>query len=163
VERRLAEIHIERARSKALRLFAFSGSVYPAEWGGPYIELIVPDLFEFAFHARRINQICGLEKFTFPDINKLLVKISEGDPGDWETNYQYALNRLVHAKTFKFGNAHADHRRLFLKSEANLIPLYVRIETDQREIASISIYGLIDCFLSFVIPEIKRLFPEFRF
>jgi hypothetical protein len=162
MERRLAEIHIIRARRSALHLFAFTSSVFPSEWNKSYIEEIVPELLEFAFHARRVNQLCELDKFQFPRIDKFLVTFDSG-PDEWETRYQNALNRVLHARKFVFGNAQADHRKIFLKAEDNLSPLYVRIETDQREFASVSLYGFVDCFLSAVIPEIKKRFPDFQF
>lgn len=162
IERRLAEIHIIAAREKALRIFSYASTVYPGEWGKQYQEIIILDLQEFAYHARRINQLCDLERYQFPDVDRLLVKITESDPGDWEKNYKYALNRIAHIKKFVFGSAHADHRITFQNSD-NLMPLYVKIETDNHDFATISIFGIVDCFLSAVIPEIVRKFPEFQF
>jgi hypothetical protein len=65
-----------------------------------------------------------------------------------ETNYRYALNALVHTAQFVFGNAVADHRRIFTQSEENLTPLYVKIKTDKDKETSISIFGVINCFLT---------------
>ena len=163
VERRLAEMHIEAARSKALRVFAFSGAVFPGEWNSIYTEEVVKDLLEFGFHARRVTQIAALDDHQFPSIHRLLVQLSEGDPGDWVENYHWALNRLMHVRSLILGHCHADHRKTFLASKANLIPSYVRIETDQREMATISLYGLVDCFLASVIPEIRVRHPDWRF
>jgi len=123
MERRLAEIHIVRARSLAFRLSAFCGAVYPGEWGPPYVEQIVPDLLEFAFHARRVDQLCGVKDFALPSINVFQVKISQGGPDNWQYDYRSALDRLVHIKSFKFGSAHADHRPIYTKAESNLIPV----------------------------------------
>lgn len=163
VERRLTELHIIAAKDRALRLFAFTSTVYPKEWGTPFTELAILDLLEFAYHARRVNQLCGIDCTQFPSAYRLLVKISENDPGDWESSYHSALNRILHAKTFIFGTVHSDHRKLFLASEANLIPLYVKISTDKLETATISLYGIADCFLTSVISEIKKKYPDFQF
>jgi hypothetical protein len=162
-EHRLAELHIVRAREEALYIFAFTGAVYPVEWKHSYTETIVSRLFDFAFHARRVTQLCSLRDVDFGSIRALPVKISEGDPGNWEDNYHFALNRLAHAAEFTLGSAHADHRKLFLASEANLMPIYAKIRTDQHEEASISLFGLAFCFLTRVIPEIKVRFPDYRF
>jgi hypothetical protein len=69
----------------------------------------------------------------------------------------------MHAREFVFGNCHADHRRIFTSSEANLIPLYVKVATDRREIATISIFGLADCYLNRVVPAVKQKHPDWRF
>ena len=83
---RLIEIHITQARLRALRLVAFTGAVFPGEWSVQWNEAIVPDLLEFGFHARKVNEFCGLMDEEFGPIDVRIVKISEGDPGIWETN-----------------------------------------------------------------------------
>jgi hypothetical protein len=160
---KLAEIHVQGARQYALRLFAFVSTVFPSEWGQTWNELIAPDLLEFAFHARKVNELCGLKDESFPDVDSLIVHISENNPEGWETNYQYALNAFVHMKSFMLGHAHADHRRVFEKSEANLQATYVRIQTDKFAEKTISISGLVFCFLNNVIPVIRKKYPEMRF
>ena len=146
-------------------MFAFASSVYPEEWQGIYIDTFAMDLFEFAFHARRINQILAFDDFVFPSITKHLVVLSEGDPGNWEDNYQFALNRLAHARKFVFGNAHADHRKTFTESAANLTPIYVKIETDKVKngMKPIALYGLLDCFLSVVLEKVRADYPAIKF
>lgn len=160
---KLVEIHITEARQRALRLFAFVSTVFPAEWRATWNELIAPDLLEFAFHARKVNDLCGLKGDSFPNVDSLMVRISENDPGQWEKNYEYALNAFVHMRSFKIGHAHADHRMIFGKSEANLQATYVKIETDQFAEKAISISGIVFCFLDSVIPIIKSKYPEVRF
>jgi hypothetical protein len=163
IERRIAELHIIAARERALRLFAFASTTYPKEWDIQFIELAVIDLLEFGYHARRVNQLCGIDCTHFPLASRLLFEISENDPGDWEHSYYTALNRILHIKTFVFGSVHSDHRKPFLASEANLILSYVKISTDQRETATISLFGLADCFLTSVTSEIRRKYPDFQF
>ncbi|WOJ89142.1 hypothetical protein RZS28_15225 [Methylocapsa polymorpha] len=161
--RRLGELHVQTARTKAFRVFAFAGAVFPGEWSNLYIEAITQDLLEFAFHARRVNQICDLDTKKFSSIKVLPVVISENDPGNWVENYDWALNRLMHAREFEFGNCHSDHRILFPNAESNLIPLYVKVATDQRSMETISLFGLVNCFLCVVIPEVRRRFPNWLF
>ena len=100
---RLVEIHIVQARLRALRLVAFTGAVFPGEWSDQWNEAIVPDLLEFGFHARKVNEFCNLMEVDFPPIDTKVVKMSEGDPGNWERSYRNALNALMHMKTFTIG------------------------------------------------------------
>ena len=162
--RRLIEIHITQARLRALRLFAYTSAVFPTEWSDTWSELIVPDLLEFGFHARKVNEFCNLMDYEFPSINQKLVVISESDPGNWEDNYQHALNALLHMNSFTIGNAHADHRKIFTESGANLITTYIKVSTHMfPDVKTISIYGLVGCFLNHVIPAVKSAHPELAF
>lgn len=160
---RLSEIHIEQARSRALRLIAFTGSVFPGEWSHSWNEVIVPDLLEFGFHARKVNEFCDLMDENFPSINQKVVKTSEGDPGGWEESYRNALNALMHMKSFVIGHAHADHRKTFLQAESNLIATYIKVETDKFSEVTISIFGLAECFLNQVIPRVRKKASGLRF
>ncbi len=160
--KRLTEIHIEHAKSCALRLIAFTGAVFPGEWRNSWSEVVVPDLLEFGFHARKVNEFCGLMNEDFPSINERIVKISEGDPGSWEENYRHALNAILHMKSFVLGHAHADHRKIFLKAESNLITTYIKVETDKFPEVTISIFGLANCFLNNVIPKIREKDPSLK-
>ena len=160
---RLAEIHIAQARLRALRLVAFTGSVFPGEWSSHWNEMIVPDLLEFGFHARKVNEFCGLLSEDFPSINTKIVQLSEGDPGLWEENYRNALNALMHMRTFVIGHANADHRRIFLKASSNLITTYIRVSTDRYPEITISIFGLAECFLNQVIPRVREKHKCLRF
>ena len=161
--KKLAEIHISESRKYALRLFAFTSAVFPSEWSDVWNEIITTDLLEFAFHARKVNDLCELQKELFPSIDNLIVKISENDPGNWEKNYQFALNAFIHINSFTIGHVHADHRLIFEKSQANLQATYVKIKTDKYPEKTISICGLVYCFLNNVIPALKSKFPELRF
>jgi hypothetical protein len=160
---RLAEIHIVQARLRALRLVAFTGAVFPGEWSDQWNEAIVPDLLEFGFHARKVNEFCKLMEESFPSIDTKVVKIAEGDPGNWEQSYRNALNALMHMKTFVVGHAHADHRRVFLAATSNLIATYVKVSTDRFPEVTISIFGMVDCFLNQVIPRVRNKHPHLRF
>ncbi len=163
-EIRLAEIHVVQARTRALRLVAFTGSVFPGEWAPVWNEILVPDLLEFGFHARKVNEFCGFMNEEFPPINGTVVSLSEGDPGAWEKSYRNALNALMHMQTFVVGHAHADHRKIFLKAESNLMATYVKVSTDKfPQVTTISIFGLAECFLSQVIPRVKERLPTLRF
>lgn len=160
---RLIEIHIVQARLRALRLLAFTGAVFPGEWSAEWNEAIVPDLLEFGFHARKVNEFCRLMEEDFGSINVKIVNISEGDPGNWETNYRNALNALMHMQTFLIGHAHADHRRVFHASEANLIATYIKVSTDHFPEVTISLFGLVDCFLNRVLQKVREKHPQLRF
>ena len=161
--RRLGELHVEAARLRALRLVAYTGAVFPGEWTDTYNEAITSDLLEFAFHARRVNQICELENVDFGSIKTFQVVISANDPSNWLDKYGWALNRLMHAREFTFGNCHADHRQIFTRAQSNLIPLYVKVTTDRREMATISLFGLAECYLNRVIAAVKENYPDWKF
>jgi hypothetical protein len=161
--RRIGELHLHSARVRALRVFAFAGAVFPGEWKDTYVETVTQDLLEFAYHARRVNQICSIDTAHLPPIDVTPVTLSEGNPGNWMKRYDWALDRLMHAREFVFGNAHADHRPIFTAAKSNLIPLYVRVTTDRRAEETISLFGLVDCFLNHVIPQVRERFPEWRF
>ena len=160
---RLAEIHIVQARLRALRLVAFTGAVFPGEWSNQWNEAIVPDLLEFGFHARKVNEFCDLMDESFRPIDTKIVSLSEGDPGNWEQSYRNALNALMHMKTFTIGHSHADHRRIFLAAESNLIATYIKVSTDRFPEVTISIFGLVDCFLNQVITRVREKQPQLRF
>jgi hypothetical protein len=161
--RRLGELHLIQARSHALRLVAHATAVYPEEWTVLVVEQCSLELLEFAFHARRVNQLCGIEDHQFNSVDQRACVIAEGDPKQWMTNYKQALSRLHHASDFVFGWAHADHRKLYTTSSANLVPLYVKVATDNFPEATISIFGVASCFLNEVIGLIKQSHPEWQF
>lgn len=152
----LGQLHMLHAKGRALELVGFSDAVFPFEWKGAVSERVTMTLCDFALHARRINAIYNLDDFLFPEIDKTSTKIAQGDPGAWETRYQFALNRLAHAQSYTFGYVHADHRKLYVGSDANVIPMYVRVMTDRFEEATISIYGIAFCYLNEVLKEVSR-------
>lgn len=161
---RLLEIHIQEARNHALQLMAFSGAVFPEEWSNSWSEIVTSNLLDFAYHARKVNEMCDFKGDDFSDIGALkMVKISENAPGNWEGNYQFSLNAFIHVKSFSIGNVHAEHRKIFTNSSANLIATYVKIETDKYSEKTISICGLAYCFLTEVIPMVKKRFPQVKF
>jgi len=160
---RLIEIHIAQARLRALRLVAFTGAVFPGEWSEQWNEAIVPDLLEFGFHARKVNEFCNLMEESFRPIDTKVIHISEGDPGNWEKSYRNALNALMHMKTFTIGHSHADHRKLFLAATANLIATYIKVSTDRFPEVTVSVFGLVNCFLNEVIPIVRQRHPYLRF
>jgi hypothetical protein len=160
---RLGELHIEQARRQALRLVSYATAVYPYEWKTHIEESCSLELLEFAFHARRVNDIFAFNDQNFGSADKLIVKLSEGDPGGWQKCYTHALNALHHSVEFKFGWAHADHRKVYEASEANLIPTYVKVTTDKFPCATLSLYGIANCFLTGAIARIKQQHPDCRF
>lgn len=160
---RLAEIHIAQARLRALRIFSFASAVFPGEWQPTLVEIFVPDLVEFGFHARKVNEFCGFMDDEFPPIDQMIVQISQGDPGNWEHNYRHALNALMHMTSFTVGHVHADHRQIFKNASSNLMVTYIKVATDKYPEVTVSVVGLVNCFLAEVIPRVKNKFPNFSF
>jgi hypothetical protein len=160
---RLIEIHITQARLRALRLLAFTSSVFPGEWSNEWNEMIVPDLLEFGFHARKVSEFCALMDETFPSVDKKIIQLSTDEPNDWEDNYRNALNALMHMQTFIIGHAHADHRKTFINAQSNLIATYIKISTDRFPEVTVSIFGITECFLNHVIPKVREKNPNLHF
>jgi hypothetical protein len=128
---RIVEIHVENAKQRAIRLCGFATSVYPSEWKTPIIEMLTLDALEFGYHARRINEICKIDTSQI-DIQRTAVDFPDKKDMVWENNYHKALDRLHHAVEVVFGEAHADHRKTFLNSDANMVPVYLKIKTDRK-------------------------------
>ena len=162
--RRLGELHVQRARNCALRLHAATTSVFPRPWMERVVEEVTIDLLDFGFHARRVNELCRLHDHKFLPINNTAYQISENDPGKWESKYQYALNALHHSQAFTFGNVNLDHRTMFGSSCENLAPMYVKINTDKfPDEVTISVFGIVHCFLIEVIACVKDQQPDWQF
>jgi hypothetical protein len=160
--RRLGELHVAEAKKYALRICSFAAAVFPAEWGKEIVEDCTLTVLLFAYHARRVNDLAGLAEQEFGSVDCLIVRIDEGDPGQWETNYQFALNALHHASGFAFGWSQSGHRQIYLQSSANLIPTYVRVETDRFAAKTISLIGVANCFLSEVIELLRLKCPNWQ-
>jgi len=162
MERRLAEIHILSAIDCALRLFSTSSSIIPEEFKDKISDQIITDLSEFALHARRVNELCGFQNTDFQGADADRFNAS-GHDAPIETSYQSALNRLIHARKFTVGYSIWDGNKIFLESKNNIIPSYVKIETDRRAPACVKIFGVSFCFLTEVIQKIKSDFPDLQF
>jgi hypothetical protein len=163
MERRVAELHLIQARERALRLFTLASTIFPEEWAKPLDELAVVDLTEFAIHARRITELCDLRGETFSGADASRFKFSVPPPEPLETNYNEALNQLIHAKTYTVGHMVWDGPKIFLSSAQNLTLGYVRIATDRKATKCVSIFGVSTCFLTAVLPAVKTKHPQFQF
>lgn len=160
----MAEVHLIEARSRALRLFAVASAIYPKEWAGAQvIEPVLVDTSDFAFHARRVNDICGYKNRPFTDVDATRFKFSAGQNIALVRDYRDALNRIHHARELTFNWAVWDGQPIFTSSPENLIASHLRVETDQREPANVSIFGLAFCFLVSVLPAVKADFPDYQF
>lgn len=161
--RRVGELHIARARARALEVFTAASAVIPEEWKPLVVEQTTMSLLEFGYHARRVNDICGFADETFPAVDRYLVHFSVPPLETPVTEYKFALNYLHHVTKLTFGFAHADHRKVFLASNANLQATYVTVTSDRYPTAILSLYGIVDCFLSGTIPMIKAKFTDWMF
>jgi hypothetical protein len=121
------------------------------------------DLAEFAIHARRVTEHCDLRGASFPNADASRFKFTVPPPEPIEKDYHEALNRLVHAKTYTIGHVVWDGPKIFLRSKQNLALGYVRIATDRRESACVSVFGVATCFLCSVIASVREKHPELQF
>ena len=140
-----------------------ASTVIPEEWKPNIVEQTTMSLLEFGYHARRVNDICGIANELFPAVNRYLVQFSVPPTVSPVTEYKHALNYLHHASDFVFGFAHADYRKIFLASAANLQPTYVTVTSDKYQAGVMSLFGVADCFLSGAIPLVKKKFPDWNF
>lgn len=161
--RRLTEMHIFEARKRAISLFSFGSSVYPEEWDDAVVEPIVSELFEFGFHARRINELCSVNVGEDTILGYSRYNLTAGGPNKPELNYEYILNSLTHCRDFRFHWAIWTGDKRFLTSSKEVIPCYVSIDTDKFYRVEFYICGVALCFLNVVIPLIKKKFPSYRF
>ena len=163
MEQRLAELHIVSARSRAFRLLTAASTILPDEWGaGPFTEMVIIDLVEFALHARRVSDICGFKGFNGASATRF--KMSENQESIvFMDNYDYALNRVIHTRTLKAGYTIWEGTKIFTGSTLNKVFSYVVASSDKYPAEKISIFGLATCFLTKVISRIKNDFPQFSF
>lgn len=163
MERRVAELHLIRARESALRLFSLASTIFPEEWAKQFDEIAVVDLTEFAIHARRLTELCTLRDDKFDGTASTRYLFTVPPPEPLESDYHEALNALIHAKTYKIGHAIWDGPKVYTSSAQNISISYVQIATDRRPQSCVSVFGVTWCFLSNVLPVIRTRNPEFQF
>ena len=164
-ERRLTELHIGEARSRALRLFMATSTIFPAEWTdwGGLSDMLVTDVHEMAFHARRVIDLCRIDVASFTMVDAVRYSFEPGSETLLVANLREALDRLHHARDMIFVWSVWTGRPVFVTSRANHAPSYVSVTTDIRERANISLYGVAMSYLYEVLPEVSRSFPEYEF
>jgi hypothetical protein len=65
-EAAVANLHLSEARRRAMRLFCTASTLFPDVWRAPLLnEQVLLDATEFALHARRLNELCGLRSVDF--------------------------------------------------------------------------------------------------
>lgn len=161
----MTEVHLLEARTHAYRLFAVASAIYPQEWAGAQVvEPALIDLSNFAYHARRVNDLCGYKTRAFDAVDAVRYGFSPDQDIPLVSDYREALNRLHHASELTFNWSVLERPRVFTSSPQNLVASYLRVETENwKEAANISIFGLAFCFLSSVLPAVMAGFPVYRF
>lgn len=145
-------IHIEESKKYALRIATITTSVIPSPWCKAQAKIFTQDLLNFGFHARASIEMAGLRsKDLEVSIDIYSAKFSSFPEGEREKNIVFALNRILHAREYTFGWAHADHRQIFDKHD-NLVPTYVLVSTDKYEKNIVSLFGLAFVYLNEVVP-----------
>ena len=161
--RRLAELHIRKARELAFRIFAYASTIIPKEWGNTYTEQVLMDVYEFAVHARRLNDLCDLKTQLFENITAQRYVISyDADATGYVAKYQDALNTLLHVSELSLGYTVWAGSRVFVQSE-NVIISYVTAKTDKFSARKVSLFGLAFVFLGEVIPLVQQRYPTYQF
>ena len=163
-KRRLTELHLVAARERAMRLFATTSAIFPTEWAKALvIEQTVVDVSEFAYHSRRVLDLCGLWGVHFPDVDALRFKLAPGQDITFIPDFREAVNRLHHAVDLKFNWAIWEGEKVFLASEGDMVVSFVKVTTDKLPEANISLFGVAVSFLNGVIPAVKAKLPDYQF
>jgi len=162
--RRLTEIHAVAARERAMRIFCTSSTIFPQEWATNLVsEQTMIDLSEFSYHARRLIDLCELRNQKFMNVNQFRFGLSPDQDIIFIADFHEAINRLHHVRKLEFDWAAWHGEKIFLASPTNFVPSFVRVATDKRATANISLFGIAFSFLSSVIPTMISKFPEYRF
>ena len=153
-KRRLTELHVIAARGRAVRLFCTASTIFPAEWAAQIVaEQTTVDLSEFSYHARRVIELCGFRNRIFESVDQVRFGLSPGQNIEFIHDLHEALNRLHHVRELDFDWAVWEGEKIFLASSRNLVPSFVRVETDKLPTANISISVLLSRFLTALFPR----------
>ena len=152
------------ARERALRLFCTTSAIFPSEWATQLVvEQTTIDVSEFAYHARRAIYLCDLRKTHFDSVDQTRFGLTPGQGINFITDLHEALNRLHHVKEMAFDWSIWEGEKIFLASPRNFVASFVRVSTDNREVANISLFGVALSFLNTVIPAVRDKFPDYQF
>jgi hypothetical protein len=163
--RRLTEVHIIAARERAMRLFATTSSVFPSEWAtGQVIDMTVVDVSEFAYHARRVIDLCDFRQRKFDLVDQTRFGLNPEQNIVFISDFHDALNRLHHARDFVFHWAVKETLpKYFLASPRELVVSFLSVGTDRLDKANVSLFGVAMAFLNSVIRAVKEDFPDYQF
>lgn len=156
----MAELHVTAARRHALELVSLSSTRYPEEWSNSISEQLVLNLFEFAAHAYRVDELCSIQGKNLTGADACRFK-GTGIP-QLEPLFSNALNLVRHAVSYTVGWCVHDGPRVFTASNNDVSPMYVTVQTDRRP-GSVSVFGLGFVYLTTVLQSIKRLHPHLKF
>ena len=161
---RVAELHINKARELAYRLFAYGSTIVPNEWTKSYTEQVVIDVYDFAIHARRINALCKFNDAASAAMQETRYQIkSDADTSPFIHNYQHALNAIMHASELSVSYIVWEGPKIFVQSVNNII-FGLKLTTDKfPEERRVNVGGLGYVFLGQVIPHIWLNYPQYRF
>jgi hypothetical protein len=135
----------QRAEREALRLIAYSSTVYPSIEGN-LGDLLVEELIEtgvaFAVSARRClentngDPAISMRRWNYELRNDLRI----------ETSLKRALNGIIHARQLRLHHARAPHQ-IFMESSNSIVLHYV-YETDRYPETYVDIFGMAWAFIS---------------
>ena len=163
-KRRLTELHVIAARERAMRLFCTASTIFPAEWAAQLVaEQTTVDLSEFSYHARRVIDLCGFRKRSFENVDQVRFGLTPGQDVTFIQDFHEALNRLHHVRELAFDWAVWEGEKIFTASPRNLVPSFVRVETDKLPTANISLFGVAVSYLNSVIPAVRVTYPGYQF
>lgn len=150
-------VHGKAAERLALRLYGFARATWPEQWFTLPQHHAVEELFEFSFHAYRASELAELLdlRIDMEPISRKFFAIDQISGYEWVLDYHYALNRLRHNTSFKFGKSNPPKSYKIYTKEKNIMAGFCVVATKMfpQEVA-IPFFPLIFTFLNEIRPKI---------
>jgi hypothetical protein len=151
-------VHSRAAEKLALRLYGFTRAIWPEPWFELPQHFAVEELFEFSFHAYRASELAGLLdlRIDMKPVSTQLYNINGLESFDWLFDYHYALNRIRHNTSFKFGKSNPPINSKLFTHEKNVMAGFLVVATERfpSEVA-IPFFPLLYYFLQEIRPKIS--------
>lgn len=146
--------HVERAKTAAIRLMAYTSLHCDFRVGQNLAQMTTEELYTLSISSRHVCELMSIEIRKLNGCGK--INDSEDVPNDlFEDNYLNCINHIIHAKDFNT-LVFTD----FFQKNLNNSPFVdtkivgISTKTDRRESKIISIYGMASVFLFDLMPLI---------
>ncbi|MEL7109204.1 MAG: hypothetical protein AAGJ68_13015 [Pseudomonadota bacterium] len=154
---RMLHLHVNEARRLAHRLLADCMTIRPVELMGDAIEPFFDDLFNFAFHARRITELTDIG--SKDEIDKENVFNHHGVEDASSYKYEEILNYIMHCRSISIGLSDWMGNKRWINSKQEKILSFIKIETDWRSKEIFYVFPLVSHFLHNILPKIAEPKP----
>lgn len=134
-----------KARELALRLWAYSTAGFAESWTHFLGEKIVEDAITFSVFARRVNQLFQIDANLIEMVDR--TNTYTVPPGEqFEHNYGFALNQLIHSEGLSLHWTEATHRKLFTDGKTYFASS-IACNTDKFSQKSIDLQSISSTFM----------------